>query len=429
MGLVDRSVRRFGWALADQLFSSVTNFAVALVVARSVTSEAFGAFSLVFATYVLAMGAARAIVAEPLTVRFSAASSEAWRRACRAATGATISVGILIGSGCIAVGWIARGRFGTPLVLLGILMPGLLLQDTWRFAFFAARRGRGAFVNDLVWAFGLFPFLILLVANGTPSIASVVLVWGGAANVAAVFGMFQASLTPTIGHTGEWFRSHRDLVFPFLAEFGAANGSQQVVTYAAGLTSLSAAGALRGGQVLLGPLNVLLMGVRLAVLPDAVRLVALSRERLVRAMLGVGILVSLGAVVWGVLAFLVPREVGLRLLGHSWDGAHQVVLPLALATIGSGFIMGAVIGLRALVRPARSLRARMASGALVVLGGATGAIAAGALGAAVGTAVASGLGAIWWWVEFLAAAGEPSSIQPGPSDRFYQDELVEEAPA
>ena len=41
--------RRFGWGLADQAVSSLTNFAVSLYVARSLGAVQFGAFSLAYA--------------------------------------------------------------------------------------------------------------------------------------------------------------------------------------------------------------------------------------------------------------------------------------------------------------------------------------------------------------------------------------------
>jgi hypothetical protein len=37
-------------------------------------------------------------------------------------------------------------------VALGFGLPGILLQDSYRFAYFAQGRGDKAFVNDLLWA-------------------------------------------------------------------------------------------------------------------------------------------------------------------------------------------------------------------------------------------------------------------------------------
>ena len=37
------------------------------------------------------------------------------------------------------------------LIAFAVTMPGLLLQDAWRWAFFVVGEGRRAFVNDLIW--------------------------------------------------------------------------------------------------------------------------------------------------------------------------------------------------------------------------------------------------------------------------------------
>src|SRR3954447_19034939 len=59
-------VRRLGWGLADQGLSSMTNFALAILVARSVSTSALGAFGLAFTTYTITLGATRALCHEPL---------------------------------------------------------------------------------------------------------------------------------------------------------------------------------------------------------------------------------------------------------------------------------------------------------------------------------------------------------------------------
>ena len=63
--------RRASWSFGDQALSSLTNFALAVVVARAVTAEEFGAFGLAFSAYLLVLGLVRAVTAEPLLVRAS----------------------------------------------------------------------------------------------------------------------------------------------------------------------------------------------------------------------------------------------------------------------------------------------------------------------------------------------------------------------
>ena len=80
-------VRRLGWGLADQALSSLTNFALAVLVARTVGTAELGAFGLAFTTYTITLGATRALCSEPLTVRYSATGEAEWREGASAATG------------------------------------------------------------------------------------------------------------------------------------------------------------------------------------------------------------------------------------------------------------------------------------------------------------------------------------------------------
>ena len=67
MGLLrGQTSRRLGWGVADQAVSSLTNFVVVLLVARSLGAVQFGAFSLAYVTYGFALNASRGLATYPL---------------------------------------------------------------------------------------------------------------------------------------------------------------------------------------------------------------------------------------------------------------------------------------------------------------------------------------------------------------------------
>ena len=80
-----RVARRFGWGLADQAMSSVSNAAVSFYVAKELGATQFGAFSLAYVTYSFALNASRGLATDPLVVRYSnadpAGGGGRWRRA------------------------------------------------------------------------------------------------------------------------------------------------------------------------------------------------------------------------------------------------------------------------------------------------------------------------------------------------------------
>ena len=84
---------RAGWGLTDQAFSSLTNFALGIVIARTVPIAEFGAFSLAFAAYLIAVNMIRAFPMQPLAIRYSTLPVDAWRRGTAAALGTVLLVG------------------------------------------------------------------------------------------------------------------------------------------------------------------------------------------------------------------------------------------------------------------------------------------------------------------------------------------------
>ena len=135
-GLI-QAVRRLGWGVMDQGISSLSNFALGLFVARSFGASNFGAFTLAYITYTLVINAARGLATDPLLVRYSGDAGRRWRRATSAATGTALLVGVATGVLCIVAGLLLPDPLGPVFVALGVGLPGLVLQDSFRFAFFA----------------------------------------------------------------------------------------------------------------------------------------------------------------------------------------------------------------------------------------------------------------------------------------------------
>ena len=70
-------LQRLSWGLADQAVSSLVSFAVGVYVAQSLHPDEFGAFSLAWVTYGVALNINRGLGADPLAVRFSGVTSVA----------------------------------------------------------------------------------------------------------------------------------------------------------------------------------------------------------------------------------------------------------------------------------------------------------------------------------------------------------------
>ena len=157
-------------------------------------------------------------------------------------------MGLTTGAIILAAAMLLSGTARLAFLALGLTMPGLMLQDSWRYSFFALGRGGQAFLNDTVWTVALIPALVLLRATGHANVFWFVFAWGAAAAVAAAVGPLQARTAPKLSEAWEWVSRHRDLGPRYLAEGTANSASSQLRNYGVGFILGLAAGRLRAGR-------------------------------------------------------------------------------------------------------------------------------------------------------------------------------------
>ncbi|WOX14127.1 hypothetical protein [Streptomyces sp. N50] len=398
-------VGRLSWGLADQAASSISNFAVGIYVARSLGVTAFGVFSLAWVTYGVVLNVSRGLATDPLVVRFSGVPEAAWRGAVARSTGTALCVGTALGVVCLAAGLGLGGRVGPAFVALAVMLPGLLLQDAWRFSFFAAGDGRKAFVNDIVWGVALVPAMV--VAAHVGSVAAFVLAWGASATVAAGYGCVQSGIRPRTAQARGWLREQRDLGYRYLVENVSLSGASQLRAYGLGaIVGVSSVGAVRGAELLMGPFLAVLMGLSLVTVPEAARVLRRAPHQLGRFCLFLGGGQAAGALLWGSALLLMPGRLGELALGDVWHSSSHLLVQITLSVAGAGLGTGAAAGLRALGAARRSLKCQLFASACYVGGGLGGAALAGTAGSAWGVAAATISGSAVWWLQLRSALRE-----------------------
>ena len=414
LGAVPRRVaQRFGWGLADQAMCSLSNAAVSFYIARELGATQFGAFSLAYVTYSFALTGSRGLATDPLLVRFSGAGVNSWRRAVAQCTGTALVVGLITGACALVAAMLLGGTPGRAFLALGLILPGLLLQDSWRYSFFALGQGSKAFVNDTVWTLMLVAPLLLLRVMHTKSVFWFLIAWGAAAAVAACIGPLQARVIPRPSFGWKWVSRHRDLGLRYMMENSANSGAGQLRIYGLGvIAGLAAVGYVQAAGLLLGPFLVIFLGISLVTVPEATRVLRHSPQHLRLYCLLVGIGLAVLALAWGgALLVLLPRGLGELLLGKQlWRPASQLVVPFTVSVMGACLIAGATAGLHALGAARRSLRAMIIASVLYLSLNLAGAALDGATGTVRGAAVATWAGAVVWWWQLGVAMRESGKI-------------------
>lgn len=401
-------VRRLGWGVIDQGVSSLGNFGLGLLAAKALGPEGFGAFTLAYVTYGVVLNAARGLATDPLLVRHSGERTPAWRNAVGASAATGAWVGVAAGAVCVLVGLALPREVGLGFVALGLGMPGLMLQDAWRFAFFSCGQAWKAVVNDGLWAVLQLVALVVLLLTDTASVFTCVLVFGVAATVSAAVGVWQVRFGPRWRGARGWVVANIDLGARYMIENVSISGARQLrFTALGGITGLVAVGQVRAAEMLMGPFLVILMGMSQVAVPEAAHILRDSPRRLGHFCFVFGAAQAAAAAVWGVLILLlVPRDAGDSVLGGLWGPAMDLLPVVIVGMCLGGFSVGAAAGVRALGAARRSLRAQLIQSGAYLVGGVGGAYLGGARGTCIGVAVATGVGAVAYWYQLQVARAE-----------------------
>jgi O-antigen/teichoic acid export membrane protein len=325
-----------------------------------------------------------------------------------------------MGVAVLGVALLLHGSARMAFIALGLTLPGLLLQDSWRFAFFAAGRGAYALVNDMVWAIALVIGLAYLHVSGHETVFWAVFVWGAAAGVGALLGPLQAKVKPKVLETRQWLKAHWDLAPRYVIEGTTNSASTQVANYTIGLLlGLAAVGAVQAASTLMGPVMIVVFGMGLVLLPEGVRIVRTAPHYLYRVCILVSVAISGFAAVWGIVLLIVlPMGAGEALFKGLWHSTSPLVLPSVLYVMAVGATSGAGLGMHALAAARRSLRASLITSALYVIGVAIGGAAGGTVGAVSGGAVGMWIGVIvfWWELHIAMQENDVSTANQEPEE-------------
>jgi O-antigen/teichoic acid export membrane protein len=410
-------VGRATWNLTDQAISSATNAALSLLIARFVDARTFAAYAVSFTLYSLFVGGMRALVSEPLAVRFSRCGRAEYRDVARAAVGGALTLGAGAGVLVVLAGAYLGDDIGGTMIVLGLFLPALLAQDTWRAVFIVHGRPASAALNDSAWAITQLGIVGWMLYVGIDTAPPLLAGWGSAAAVAALLGIAQMGSYPQPVRGVRWLVRQADLSRFYLPQFLAVVGSFQLTLLLVGVVgSLEDVGSLRAALVLLGPLGIIGFSAMAFAVPELSRR-DLDRGRTLRAAIAISAILVLASMLWSAVLLALPDHLGSQLLGDTWRDARAVLPGMVVWQLATVAVCGASAAITAKGWARTSFRIAAILAPAFVVFGLVGTRLAGASGAAAGMALAQWAIVPFYWTllvsrtagTFLSASGAPGS--------------------
>jgi hypothetical protein len=320
-------LRRLGFGIGDQAISSLTNVLLVVAVARQYSPQDFGAFSVGLAAIMFVVGVQRTSLGTLLAVRTDQRNVGFGSPEVRVIFGLSFAM-VVFGALITAAVGVLTGAFGQiPLVymVLVTLAPAVALQDVLRFAAVSFRRAPQAFVSDAVWlGFLLLPFAVDVLSDSVRLTATTYLaLWLAGMFAGLVVLVLGLRARPTFRHAGRTVAAFRGDLARLLAE-GVLTwaGALIVASATATFLSLRDTAGLRGANMLMGPLVVLLAAMTLTAVPELTSSSPGGRRKMVWWLL-VGL--TLPVLAWGATLTLIPHDWGRQILGESWEWTSKVV--------------------------------------------------------------------------------------------------------
>ena len=413
-----QTVRLLG-NITDQALSSLTNLLVSLFAAHLVSVVAFGVVSIVLTVYFVCVGIARAIVCEPLML--SKAQPERLREVVSQVVSTAFLIGLIFALGTIVI-WVVGPPNGLvrSLVILGVGMPFLLLQDVARYVAFWRGRPWVAAANDLLWLIGSLIALVFL-PQDVASASTVMACWVGSGALAGVVFAIYLRWRPSPTAAISWVRGNRRLIGPLLGDYGLSafllQGTVFIVTAVAGLRATA---AFRGALVALGPVNVLTAGVSVFLVQIGRHSFDADPRKLPGFMFRRAGAMSAAVMLMCLFAYFAPSEWGELALGDVWEYAQPLILPFAFVFAMSALNFGATTGLRLIGEAGRSFRVRLVVTPLILIAVAVACVNYGVTAAVWAQVITGALASIVWWWTFVVCHRQKflkKSASGGPRHR------------
>lgn len=389
--------RRLAVVTVDQAVSGASNILAAVLAARILEPQDFGAFSLAFIVYGLVLAGSRSVLSSPVLMT----PQESGRRLCEVAGAAWLfsivpTVILLV----IAAGLRPSSPdLAVALAILGLCTPLLIIQDLGRFIAIGLRAPMRALWLDLLWLGLLIASVLTVVLLDISSLATLMLAWAGSGAAAGVVALTMWGLVRARWGL-PWLREHWRLSWRFAVS---------TVTGQLAVTVIAVIVLWRFGSELLGALVGAQLLLRVSTMAEASAInsgiaeVAHTRDEPVLMHAHVRRTTQVALLFAGVnavAALALPDVIGRQVLGETWVGAQMFILPVAFQAVARSLAVGCRAGLVGTGWVDLTMWVGIATLVVMMCAVGVAAVTFGALAAAWAVAATSSVQSVVWWVLF-----------------------------
>jgi O-antigen/teichoic acid export membrane protein len=379
---------RIGITGIDQAVSSLGNFAVGVAVARVAGAAALGEYSLAYATWLIVQAMHRSLITDPMAIETDVDQSNAAfhiRVGLAAELVLGISSAVLFGAIGLILLAVKQHAFGIAFVTFAPFVPFLLAQDYWRWVAFMTAKPAKALTNDLVFDLVQAAAFAGLFFAGERSAVLAIVSWGVGAITAALLGLWQFSVRPTLAGGLPRLRLRWSVSKWLVGSSAASMGSAQAVLLlgAAILGPVGTGGYRAASSLVSGPSNVLIQAGGSIGLPEAAR--ALNEKgwlglRRVQRFITLAGFLSVAPI--AIVVLLYSHQLLSAIYGRQFGRFGTASVILAGAYVAASLHLGAILSLKTTKQVHLLYRTSLVS--LVVTVGATALLASfyGVIGAA-----------------------------------------------
>jgi O-antigen/teichoic acid export membrane protein len=345
------------WTGTSQLLSSLSNVVASLALARSGGADALGLFTVAFTVYLTVLGFQQAIVNDPLLTIPSEnrVADDHSRLGLGAALVYLVPVSILV----LIIGILLQN---SPIIVLSVFLPVVCIQDVFRHLFFRHHRPARAALLDGIWLMTSVLGWGLITSSGSADVAVAVWATGGAVS-AAVGALVSRSIPRGPRESVRWWLTSAKSLGGFL---GIDRVLQHlfIQVYVLGLAAILGpgdVGRLRGAEIVLGPVGLILTAFQVFIMPR----LASSRSKLTNRnsliiSVSAAVVTLLGAVLlWIVSPWLLPI-----LYGETFELPPVLIIAIGVRMTIRALAIGPGIHLKVLQRGGPIASARLAEGVI-----------------------------------------------------------------